>query len=162
MKIQHFKSDAKQELFGEVRFDQNTDTQYFRTNTYYFLIEGTLDVYSDHVKAYTLSSNYDSAEFEDYKDVWIYDTEYTLDLTNSSKLVAFTPEEPINVKVLKLENNTVTVNTNDNSTVLVCGSPHSFNGGNTIPMQVMVYKTNLGSQTVSTEGLCHVIYIEPK
>jgi len=161
MKINFFNAENNNRLFNEIVFDRNTTTQSFSTGTYYFLFEGHLNANAGPTTILNINSNY-GPELEDYKDIWVYNTQVNIDLSNGGKLLSLVPDQSSTIKAMTLTDNSVTINTVNNSTIIVCGKGHSFNGGNVSQMPLMSYKTNSGSQIISTNDRCHIVYMEPK
>ena len=100
---------------------------------------------------------------QDYADVWNYDTEFSvIHMTKGSKLALVSSDVPSTVKALTLNSGSVNIESKDNSNIIVIGGNYKFNSGNTIDRYSYMHSINSGTQTISTESICHIIYVEPK
>lgn len=146
----------------------DSSNQRFFPNKFYILIDGTIEAYSNDKKVFETSVNYDST-LQDYKDVWVYDTSYDyVKIDHNGKFIVIEPQAPSICKVLKLENSSFTIETTSNSSILIVGE-NSSNLQNCVAglksANTSAYHYNCegpGTQVISTNSTCHIIYIEPK
>ena len=144
-----------------VLLDTSSNRDRFFANTFYILTEGTMVGYFSGTKLFEVSADYDST-YQDYKDIWIHNLDFdSVFINDNGKFAAITPDVPSLCKVVKLENNSISIETKDNSSIIVFGE-HSYNGSNTTNLSSVTRSTNSGIQSISTNATCHVVYIEPK
>ena len=161
MKLNYIEAQKDNILENAVILDKNTSTQQFTSEAFYFLINGDLNCHIGETVSFTTSGGDISVEHE-YSDIWPYNIPYDLiTMTKGASLISVTPDAPSVVKVQKLVNSNVSLNTNDNAIIIVIGKDHKFNG-NVNPMRVSSYHINSGTQTVSTEESCYIVHIEQK
>jgi hypothetical protein len=135
-------------------------------NNYYFLINGSMHAtYAANNESLTISSPYGSG-WSDYIDSPVYGQNVCVTLLNDSEfswIKANTPS-PLNIKVGKCFNETITTNANANSLLLIFGNEISYNGNTLVSTANTPYHRIEIEQnqpvTVSTSNSCICFMIE--
>lgn len=120
--------------------DRNSVAQYIPSNTlnYIVVLEGSATTEYSDWRTNTHSFIYNSSSWLEYQDVWRYDTSVNFLLNESNTTVArikllnnsnssiFTSD--CTLKIRKIENETVEINTDKESNLYVYGYNFSYNG----------------------------------
>jgi hypothetical protein len=137
-------------------FDKNAPHQYLPSNNTNYIINlsGTFNISYYDGSVVTCSPIYTSNSWSDYQDVWRYDLPFTayvnsdtvlaiINIANSSLVTS-----ECSLKIKKIENETVSISTDKDSTLVVHGLNYSYNGENQTPApssKIKIFKNDSGN-----------------
>lgn len=152
----------------QIKFDPNAQTHKFNPNHKYYLVDGTVSIQYEGEDAQEISSPYDTT-WTNYVDSWNYAKNVHLRVSNSTVFAAISATQgnnenyiATNSSVITLNNSSLSVSMNSNSSILILGPDYSVDGVPQLNNKVRVINATSPKQiNVATQQRCSIIYVEP-
>lgn len=129
----------------------------------YFLTNGTAVVTYGNSAPLTISTPYSGKEWQNYVDMWTYNTPTQIAVTPSTQFVQIVANNASigNSIVTTIDNSGVDIETKPNSTIIVIGSSFSVDDKGFTEEKIRTFHySNVQTVNVRTQDICKVIFVE--